>query len=72
VGNNDLGTFGLCVTGPTKSSDTTVFVVSHIDENKVAPTGVLIDNLPYVLMIGIPVVVFAGMFVMKRRRNAAA
>lgn len=67
-----LPPFAFFVTGSTTGSDTTVFVVNAMDDNKVTPTGILIDNLPYILMVGIPVAVFAGMFVMKRRRNAAA
>ena len=42
-----------------------------MDPNKVSPTGIFVDNLPYILMIGVPLVVFAGMFVAKRRGNAA-
>lgn len=52
-------------------SQTTAFVVNKIDETKVSPTGILINNLPYILMIGIPVGVFALLFVSKRRRNTA-
>ena len=62
----------LVVQGDATGSATTVFVVNKIDENKVIPTGILIDNLPYILMVGVPLIVFAGMFVMKRRGNAAA
>ena len=62
----------LVVQGDATGSATTVFVVNEIDESKVTPTGILIDNLPYILMVGVPLVVFAGMFVMKRRGNAAA
>jgi hypothetical protein len=52
-------------------NDTSTFVVNNLDDNKVSPTGIFIDNLPYILMIGVPLVVFAGMFVAKRRGNAA-
>ncbi len=62
----------LLVQGSATGSATTVFVVNKIDEDEVTPTGILIDNLPYILMVGVPLVVFAGMFVMKRRGNAAA
>ena len=62
----------LLVEGTSTGSATTVFVVNKIDEIKVTPTGILIDNLPYILMVGVPLIVFAGMFVMKRRGNAAA
>ena len=57
--------------GNASGSATTIFVVNSIDEAKVSPTGIFIDNLPYILMIGVPLVVFAGMFVAKRRGNAA-
>lgn len=53
-------------------SATTAFVVNTLDDSFASPTGILINNLPYILMIGIPVAVFAVMFVSKRRRNAAA
>ncbi|MBR3328527.1 MAG: hypothetical protein IKG22_14535 [Atopobiaceae bacterium] len=62
----------LVVQGSATGSATTVFVVNTINESAVSPTGILIENLPYILMVGIPVAVFAGMFVMKRRGNAAA
>jgi len=67
----ELPAFALFVTGSTTGSDTTVFVVNAMDENKVSPTGILIDNLPYILMIGIPVIVFIALFVLRRRRNAS-
>lgn len=67
-----LPPFAFFLTGSTTGSDTTVFVVNTMDDNKVTPTGIFIDNLPYILMVGIPVAVFAGMFVMKCRGNAAA
>ena len=44
-----------------------VYIVNVFDDNSVTPTGIIINNLPYVLMIGIPVAVFVGMFVSKRR-----
>ncbi|MBR3316400.1 MAG: hypothetical protein IKG21_01080 [Atopobiaceae bacterium] len=62
----------LLVQGSATGSATTVFVVNKIDEDNVIPTGIFIDNLPYILMVGVPLVVFAGMFVAKRRGNAAA
>ena len=67
---SELPAFALFVEGNTTGSDTTVFVVNSLDENKVSPTGILIDNLPYILMIGIPVIVFIALFVLRRRRNA--
>ena len=66
-----LPPFAFFLTGSTTGSDTTVFVVNALDDNKVSPTGILIDNLPYILMIGIPVIVFIALFVLRRRRNAA-
>ena len=62
----------LLVEGTSTGSATTVFVVNKIDETDVNPTGIFINNLPYILMVGIPVVVFATMFVIKRRGNASA
>jgi hypothetical protein len=59
------------VTDNTTGNATTIFVVNDLDTNKVSNTGILVDNLPYILMIGVPLVVFAGMFVAKRRGNAA-
>jgi hypothetical protein len=70
TGTFQLPPFAFYVTGPTTGSDTTVFVVNVLDDNKVSVTGILIDNLPYVLMIGIPVAVFIALFALKRRRSA--
>lgn len=44
-----------------------VYLLNIYDDTAVTPTGILINNLPYVLMVGIPVVAFAVMFVNKRR-----
>jgi hypothetical protein len=63
--------FGLFMQGTASGNDTTIFVVNSLDNNKVSPTGIFFDNLPYILMIGVPLVVFAGMFVARRRGNAA-
>jgi hypothetical protein len=63
---------GLLVEGSATGGATTVYVVNKLDENKVSPTGIFINNLPYILMVGIPVAVFATMFVIKRRGNASA
>ena len=60
----------LLATGTVSGSATTYFVVNKIDEDKVIPTGIFINNLPYILMVGVPLVVFAGMFVAKRRESA--
>jgi hypothetical protein len=62
----------LVVKGVATGSATTVFVVNTIDENKATPTGIFVDNLPYILMVGAPLIIFAGMFVAKRRESAAA
>ena len=67
-----IGAGALLVEGTSTGSATTVFVVNKIDETDVNPTGIFINNLPYILMVGIPVVVFATMFVIKRRGNASA
>jgi hypothetical protein len=67
-----LPPFAFFVTGSTTGSDTTVFVVNELDENKVTPTGIFIDNLPYILMVGIPIAVFAVLFANRLRKNAAA
>ena len=58
-------------TGRNTTGNDTIFVVNNLDENKVSATGIFVDNLPYILMIGVPLVVFAGMFVARRRGNAA-
>jgi hypothetical protein len=60
----------LLVQGDSAGSATTVFVVNTL-ESKVTPTGILIDNLPYILMIGVPVAVFIALFALRRRRVAA-
>jgi hypothetical protein len=62
----------LVVKGDATGSATTVFVVNTIDESKATPTGIFVDNLPYILMVGAPLIIFAGMFVAKRRESAAA
>lgn len=48
---------------------TTVFVVNKIDESSVSPTGIIINNLPYILMATVPLGIFAAMFVAKRRAD---
>ena len=58
-------------TGCNTTGNDTIFVVNNLDEAKVSATGIFVDNLPYILMIGVPLVVFAGMFIAKRRGNAA-
>lgn len=58
-------------TGRNTTGNDTIFIVNNLDEAKVSATGIFVDNLPYILMIGVPLVVFAGMFVAKRRGNAA-
>ena len=45
-----------------------VYLVNTFDDVTVTPTGILINNLPYVLMVGIPVAVGVAMFVNKRRQ----
>lgn len=37
----------------------------------VTPTGILMDNLPYLLMLGMPVAAFAAWFVNRRRKMVA-
>lgn len=56
----------------TDSTDKTVIVLNTYDDASTNPTGIIINNLPYVLLIGIPVAVFAVMFVSRRRNNDAA
>ena len=68
--SRDLSAYSLLMNGSTGANGTSIFVVNNIDENKVSTTGILINNLPYILMIGIPVIVFIALFVSKRRRNA--
>lgn len=38
------------------------------DYTSVSPTGILINNLPYVLLIGVPLIALAAWFVMRRKR----
>jgi hypothetical protein len=61
----------LLATGRNTTGNDTIFVVNSMDEAKVSTTGIFVDNLPYILMIGMPLVVFAGMFVARRRGYAA-
>jgi hypothetical protein len=44
-----------------------VYIENTFDDSSVTPTGIIINNLPYVLMVGIPVAGFAVMFANKRR-----
>lgn len=60
----------LTVEGGATGSATTVFVVNTLEDEKVSPTGILIDNLPYILMVVVPLGVFAAMFVSRRRGSA--
>jgi hypothetical protein len=69
--HHGLRAFALLVIGDATGNETTIFVVNDLDDNKVSPTGRFVDNLPNILMIGVPLVVFAGMFVARRRGNAA-
>lgn len=62
----------LVLTKSATGSATTVFVVNNLEDSNASPTGIFIDNLPYILMVAVPVAVFAVMFVNKRRGNAAA
>ena len=67
----EIKAFALLIENRSTTGNDTIFVVNSLDENKVSPTGIFFDNLPYILMIGVPLVVFAGMFVARRRGNAA-
>jgi hypothetical protein len=67
----DINAFALRIEGRNTTGNDTIFIVNNLDEAKVSATGIFVDNLPYILMIGVPLVVFAGMFVAKRRGNAA-
>ncbi len=62
----------LLVNGAATGSATTVFVVNELAQGNVSPTGIFIDNLPYILMVGIPTAVFGVMFANRLRKNAAA
>lgn len=46
-----------------------VTVTNNLLDEKVSPTGILIDNLPYIIMVGVPLVVFALLFVSRRRNS---
>lgn len=51
---------------------THTYVTNVFDDESVSPTGVFIDNLPYILMIGAPLAVFVVMFARRRRSSAMA
>lgn len=56
-----------------KSTDSTyVYVMNTLADNKVTSTGIFMDNLPYVIMVGVPLAVLAVMFVRRRQANAAS
>ena len=67
----EINAFALLIENRNTTGNDTIFVVNKLDEQKVSATGIFFDNLPYILMIGVPLVVFAGMFVARRRGNAA-
>jgi hypothetical protein len=70
TGTAKIGTKGapLSVTNAEVGNDGGyVYIENTFDDNSVTPTGIIINNLPYVLMVGIPVAAFAVMFVNKRR-----
>jgi NADH:ubiquinone oxidoreductase subunit F (NADH-binding) len=59
---------GLSVTNAEVGNDGGyVYIENTFDDSSVTPTGIIINNLPYVLMVGIPVAGFAVMFANKRR-----
>ena len=66
---DNVSTFA--ITGYNVSNNgTVVTVVNTLDDSNANATGIIINNLPYILMVGVPLVVFAGMFVAKRRESA--
>ena len=65
--------YTFAITGHNVSNNgTVVTVVNTLDDSNASATGIIINNLPYILMVGIPVAVFTAMFVAKLRENAAA
>lgn len=63
---------GVSITSKAGTDGTHVFVVNKFDDSAVSLTGIFINNLPYILMIGVPLVVFAVMFARRRRASATA
>lgn len=59
-------------TGRALDGGTYAYVVNTLDDSYASPTGILINNLPYILMVAVPVGVFAVMFVAKRRASSEA
>lgn len=60
------------IEGAVSKDGNIIYVVNTLDDSHASPTGIFINNLPYILMVGIPVAVFATMFVLKRRASAEA
>ncbi|MDO4403517.1 MAG: FctA domain-containing protein [Atopobiaceae bacterium] len=56
----------------TGGEGTHTYVVNEFDDDSISLTGIFINNLPYILMIGVPLVVFAVMFARRRRASATA
>lgn len=59
------------ITGEVFNDGAYVLITNTFQDSKVTPTGIFIDNLPYVLMVGVPLAVFALMFMRRRREGLA-
>lgn len=64
--------YTFAITGFNVSNNgTVVTVVNTLDDSNASATGIIINNLPYIIMVGVPVAVIAAVLVLKRRGNAA-
>lgn len=70
LSNVDNTSFSFPATIGATGSDITI--INTLPDSKPNPTGILIDNLPYIIMVGVPLAVFALMFVSKRRSSTNA
>lgn len=62
----------LTISDTVATDGSTIYVLNLFEDSNANPTGIIINNLPYILMVAIPVGVFAVMFVNKRRQSSAA
>ncbi len=69
--SQDMQTAGLAGRVVSEGDDDglLVAVVNTLDESNVSPTGIVLDHVPYLLLVGVPVAFFAGSFVAKRLRK---
>ncbi|MDO4797166.1 MAG: hypothetical protein Q4A01_04000 [Coriobacteriales bacterium] len=70
VTNYDNASFNFSPTIGAEGS--TIVITNNLADEYPDRTGIIINNLPYVLMVGVPLVVFALLFVAKRRSRTDA